>query len=400
MVIISNTAQRARLKPRREPYWWKMGRIGFLGFRRTRGGGTWLVRFYNRSTLKQTYHSLGSLSEHSPDDQFDVALKLAHGWLDHINAGGSKEKMTVAGACLFFLESKAKKATLLQGNARRAAEASAEDQHKRLSRLVGKHRIADIQLTKLSKHDLIDWRSHLQRLPALVTRKTDGTNETKLRSASTLNRDMVPLRAALNFALENDYVLTDIAWRSALKPVKDADGRRDLYLDRDQRKALIEKLPSDLATFAHALCLLPLRPGALAKLTVRNFDARKRELTIASDKAGSARRILLPQSTSDFIAKLTRFKAPTAPLFTQVDGKAWNKDAWKRPIKAAAAEAKLSEEVTAYSLRHSTITDLVTGGLPLLTIAQISGTSAAMIEKHYGHLQKEHAADALAALAF
>jgi hypothetical protein len=49
------------------------------------------------------------------------------------------------------------------------------------------------------------------------------------------------------------------------------------------------------------------------------------------------------------------------------------------------------------------ITDLVTGiagskPLDLLTIAHLSGTSVAMIEKHYGHLRAEHAEQALAAL--
>ena len=38
-------------------------------------------------------------------------------------------------------------------------------------------------------------------------------------------------------------------------------------------------------------------------------------------------------------------------------------------------------------------------GAPLLTIAQISGTSVDMIEKHYGHLVQERAAEALAGLA-
>ena len=67
--------------------------------------------------------------------------------------------------------------------------------------------------------------------------------------------------------------------------------------------------------------------------------------------------------------------------------------------KEAAAAAKLSSAVTAYSIRHSVITDLVTGGLDLLTVAQLSGTSVAMIERHYGHLRADYAAAALARLA-
>jgi integrase len=80
-------------------------------------------------------------------------------------------------------------------------------------------------------------------------------------------------------------------------------------------------------------------------------------------------------------------------------GARWDRNTWKGPIAAAAAAAKLSDHTTAYTLRHSTITDLVTTGLPLLTIAQISGTSAAMIERHYGHLVGDAARRALAGLA-
>ena len=48
--------------------------------------------------------------------------------------------------------------------------------------------------------------------------------------------------------------------------------------------------------------------------------------------------------------------------------------------------------------RHAA-TDLVSAGLPLLTIAQISGTSAEMIERHYGHLASDAAVKALDGLA-
>jgi hypothetical protein len=44
------------------------------------------------------------------------------------------------------------------------------------------------------------------------------------------------------------------------------------------------------------------------------------------------------------------------------------------------------------------ISDLVHDGLDLLTVAQISGTSVVMIERHYGHLRGDVAAGALARL--
>lgn len=44
---------------------------------------------------------------------------------------------------------------------------------------------------------------------------------------------------------------------------------------------------------------------------------------------------------------------------------------------------------------HCVITDLVTNGLDLLTVAQLSGTSIAMIERHNRLLRTDHAAAAL-----
>ena len=55
--------------------------------------------------------------------------------------------------------------------------------------------------------------------------------------------------------------------------------------------------------------------------------------------------------------------------------------------------------MTSYTLRHSTITELIGAGLDTLQVARMSGTSLQMIEKHYGHLRAGHAATALAALA-
>jgi integrase len=170
-------------------------------------------------------------------------------------------------------------------------------------------------------------------------------------------------------------------------------------LDREQRAALIAQADRSVGDFLHSLSLVPLRPGALASLLVGNLNSQLGVLTIGKDKTGGDRKIKLPPLTAAVFAKFAKDKLPTAPLLSRSDGQAWNKDAWKKPIKTAAAAAGLPESVTAYTLRHSVITDLVTNGLDLLTVAQLSGTSVAMIEKHYGHHRADHAAKALEGLA-
>jgi integrase len=200
-------------------------------------------------------------------------------------------------------------------------------------------------------------------------------------------------------AKADGFVTSDLAWAQALRPVKGVANQRTLYLTRSQRKALIRALTEDAARFVRGLCELPLRPGALAALTVADYDARHKLLCIGHDKAGEGRHIPLPPVTAKLIAEQARGKLPAAPLFARWDGAAWTKDGWMKAIKGAVAIADLPPQTTAYTLRHSTITDLVVGGLDLHTVAKVSGTSIAMIEKYYGKLRQDVARDALAALA-
>ena len=137
----------------------------------------------------------------------------------------------------------------------------------------------------------------------------------------------------------------------------------------------------------------------MASLTAGDFDKRTRELTVGKDKNGKPRRIQVPQEAASLLASEAEDKLPNAPLFMRVNGHAWDRHSWKRPIAASVAASGLPADATAYTLRHSTITDLVRAGLPLLTIAQISGTSVEMIERHYGHLASDAAIEALSQLA-
>lgn len=378
---LGTVKDRDKLRPRREPYWQKLAAGHYLGFRPSRigKGGTWITRFNDPAAeIKKPMRSLGDFGHLPPAERFTAASKEARDWFKHLSGGGSNDPITVRTACERYAK----------GNPESAL---------RFARYVYQDPIASVSLHKLTDRLVREWRKRLAAIPARVSRSKQGKQVTRPRSPATVNRDMAAFRAALNLALDQGDALTSLAWRKALEPMA-ATGRRNLYLDRDQRRALLANLPKEAAAFARGLCLLPLRPGALAALRVGDFDSRKNELSIESDKAGGGRRILLPPETTAHLKEVARLRLPPLPLFTRQDGAAWDKDSWKGPIKAAVLAAGLPESATAYTLRHSAITDLVQSGLDLLTIAQVSGTSVAMIEKHYGHLQRKRAAEALAGL--
>ena len=86
--------------------------------------------------------------------------------------------------------------------------------------------IAGIDLVKSKPANVVAWRERIF----------------KRGSKAYCNRNMMPLRAALSYAYDQRMVASDFAWSRLLRRVKldDDEGRRTLYLDPKERRALIE----------------------------------------------------------------------------------------------------------------------------------------------------------------
>lgn len=384
-VKIDTVTARGKLKARRDPYWQRISRGLFVGFRKMTNEteGTWVVR-YRADSGAQLRQALGSLDQYPGFERFDEAVRAAQKWLSHVTLGGAIRGFTVMEVC----ESYTQKIRELKG------DNAASDLAARYRRWVSMDPIHRVEIAQLTREHVNAYRRRLVAAPVRVGK----SEKTRVRSKDTVNRDMAAVRAALNMAFEDGKVTSNVAWRQPLAAFKNVSNRRDLYLDKEQRRRLVHSSPPDLARFLTGLSMLPLRPGTLAALTISDFDARVGVLRIGRDKSGQNRRLKLPTEISALLAMEVANRPQNAPLFIRENGLAWDKDSWKKPLKAAAAAALLPSNTIAYALRHSAITDLVHGGLDLLTVAQISGTSVAMIERHYGHLRSEVASVALANL--
>lgn len=365
---IDKARTRNRLSPRREPYWGAPIERGlFLGFRKLKQGGTWVARLHDDDG-RHRYSSLGYVDAMDHGD----AVKAARAWAKGMRVGvDSSEVQTVADACLAYVKNRR----------REKGDSNADTTEGYFRRTVYSHPIGKVKLTKLRTEHIEDWRDGLDM--AEVSR----------------NRTLATLRAALNFAVRKRYVEASraIEWKSVA--AYEVTTRRDLYLDRDQRRALVDNLPEHARPFLRCLCLLPLRPGALAACAVADFDNKLGTLRIRHDKVHAGRVVALSPTAADLLREQARGKLPKAPLIAYQDGSAWSRFRWRNPIRKSSKAADLPPETCAYTLRHSVITDMLAGGMDTLTVAKIAGTSLAMIEKHYGHLLHKHATDAMEKLA-
>jgi len=246
-------------------------------------------------------------------------------------------------------------------------QACAHDAQKRFERTVYGTAFGRMPIERLSSLDIKKWRY-----------------QTGL-SKSSQNRTMTALRAALNLALQNRRVATErrIEWAS-VRQHPGASRRRSLFLDLEQRRLLLRQASGAVGDLMAGMVLTGARPGDLTGARCSQYDARTRSVTFSSKNA--VRTVPLSNAAVSLFDRLARHKRPSDLLFTRDDGKPWAHSDWDELVRAAAEQAGLPAGVCLYTLRHSFITQALMDGMTTLDVARISGTSLAMIERHYGHL--------------
>ena len=125
-------------------------------------------------------------------------------------------------------------------------------------------------------------------------------------------------------------------WRG-VKQYKGADGRRELYLDLAQRRALLAAATGGVRDLIEAALVTGARPGELVAAPRGAFDARTKTLTLRG-KTGARTVPLSPVGVALF-ERLSKSKLPTAPLLTRDDGKSWQRAEWTADVRLAAEAA-------------------------------------------------------------
>ena len=90
----------------------------------------------------------------------------------------------------------------------------------------------------------------------------------------------------------------------------------------------------------------------------------------------------------------------SGPAFIMPDADETPIKSFKKGLRSLLDAAGLryddkGDQRDAYSFRHYYATQRLLKGISVYTLAENMGTSVAMIEKHYGHLKPEMAADEL-----
>jgi integrase len=373
---LESRSARLKLAKRGKPYWVRIARGLSLGYRRIDTAGPWIVR-------KATGDGANWIRNFAHADDFEVSngdsvltfAEAQHAARDIARGGESAGILTVADAI-----------------ERYRADLKARGGHEYNADLAKLH-LTPALLQKpvglLTVAGLKHWRDNL----------LDG------RSKATVNRVVAVLAAALELAANTDPRIAARPWKVGLKKLRDAntDNARNVVLTEAQVRALVAhayEANGEFGLLVETMAVTGARRSQLARLVVADLldkDAVDPKVHMPSSAKGKGSKridrtaVPIPASLAAKLRQASDGRSPDAPLLPKSDGASWASNDLRRPFRAIAKRAGLDPSVvTAYALRHTSITRMLVQGVAIRVVAKLHDTSVPMIEATYSASIADH----------
>jgi integrase len=378
---LETATARRKLAIRKKPYWITIAPGIALGYRRNAGAGTWSVRStdgHGSDWIKR----IGLADDQEPADggavvtfwqAQDRARELARG-----RTGQDGDRPTTVIEALERYEADLRSRGGDVYNARRARV--------HLTGALGSKPVALLGASELRK-----WRDGLAA---------------KLAPAS-VNRTRTCLRAALELAAQHDPRIDNRrAWRVGLAGLPDSQRARNVILPDDVVKRIVDAAYARdraLGLLVEVAAVTGARLSQLARLEVCDLQADRPDPRLLMPlsakgrmraKRHERRPVPIPAPLARVLVQEAGDRPIDAPLLLRANGKAWGHSARARhrdDFRIVVSSAELNpDEVTLYSLRHSSIVRQLTANVPIRIVAALHDTSVGQVERNYSRHIAEH----------
>lgn len=213
------------------------------------------------------------------------------------------------------------------------------------------------------------------------------------------------INRTINFAVKQGR-LSGNPIRGVEKPSMTTRGE-ECYLTKEFRNLVVEHAYGDFKFVVSIINSTGARPVEIEmaeahnfnrdlKALVYNWNTKKGYVWKNAKKTKKNRTVFLSDEQAEMVAKKV-VERPTGKLFRTKTGAdfdaaqrhgRWAKILKKKPVSDHMIEkCMIRKHVIPYSFRHSYITDWLLTGRSIKVCADLCGTSVAMIERTYGHLQ-------------
>jgi integrase len=200
---------------------------------------------------------------------------------------------------------------------------------------------------------------------------------------ATINRELTVLRSMFNRAIEwGDMTANPVNGVKKAKPLKaDEYERESKYVPNEVFAQIVKAASPQLSAFITIARHTGMRLGEILKLVRNDVDDEKEQIYVRDTKNFSQRAVP--------VNAVARKALPTLPQERERFFIYKNRHAVESAWRHALEKARISG-FRIHDLRHSFITDMVTKGVDITTVMEITGHRDIRMLKRYSHPTQEH----------
>ncbi len=205
-------------------------------------------------------------------------------------------------------------------------------------------------------------------------------------SESSVARKVRHIKSLFTFAHTIGYIKFNVASVLKSPSVKQTLSER-IISERDVHLLIDAEKNQRNKTILTLFYASGIRISELTSLCWKDFQDRGNgiyQITVYG-KGGKTRSILLSETTGKLVQSLQKIKNPDEPIFVSAKGGHLDQSAVHRLVKAAAARAGISPEMSAHWLRHAHASHALDRGCPIHLVQSTLGHSSVATTGLYTH---------------
>lgn len=210
---------------------------------------------------------------------------------------------------------------------------------------------------------------------------------------ATINREFTVLRSMFNRAIEwGDLTANPLNGVKKTKPLKaDEYERESKYVPNEVFAQIVKAASPQLSAFITIARHTGMRLGEILKLVRNDVDFEKDQINVKDTKNFNQRTVPVNAVVREALLTLPKKREG----FFSYKSRHAVESAWRHALEKARI---LGFRI--HDLRHSFITDMVTKGVDITTVMEITGHRDIRMLKRYSHPTEEHKKQAVKLLEF
>ncbi len=347
---IETREARRKLKASRHAYWRQVNLGIFVGYAKGLKRSTWIARWREGGGYREK--RIGAV-----DDTWDADGSVTFSYAQAVDAVRNVAAGQTTATPRFYGDGMTVGAAFDAYLAWRAADRPDSSANKTDAQALNRHArpsFGSRTVASLTSGELNDWLLSLAKAPPTNRARAGGRKrrpgidmtdpDVRRRRRLSANRVWNAFRAALNHAWrdERNGIPTDAAWRR-VKPLDVSEADPPRMLDQDELARLVNSAEGEFRSLLRGALFTGARYGELAAMRVGDILADKACVVLRQGKTGKVLVQPLTDEGAEFFETLAAGRKRQDFVFTRASGEAWGKSDQARPMREAAARAKLDD---------------------------------------------------------